>query len=99
MSSFSNGGLFSIFVKDITQSESATKKLLKTFYRLTVLITQRKPITPPDDFKRNPAGVVPPLCDITGDLEEVTNAVGECVLWMLRSMLFSPPKTDIVEQS
>ena len=75
VSSFSNGGLFSIFVQDITQSESASKKLLKTFYRLTVLITQRKPITPPDDFKRNPAGVVPPLCDITGDLEEVTNAV------------------------
>ena len=39
------------------------------------MITQRKPITPPDDFKRNPVGDVPPLCDITGDLEEVTNAV------------------------
>ena len=34
VSSFSNGGLFSIFVQDITQSESASKKLLKTFYRL-----------------------------------------------------------------
>ena len=76
MSSFGNSGLFSIFVKDITRSESATKKLLKTFSkRQVVLITQRKPITPLDDFKRNPADVVPPLCDITGDLEEVTNAV------------------------
>ena len=52
------------------------KKVAKIYSkRQVVLITQRKPITPPDDFKRNPAGVVPPLCDITGDLEEVTNAV------------------------
>ena len=56
--------------------KKVAKNLLLPLKKQVVLITQRKPITPPDDFKRNPVGVVPPLCDITGDLEEVTNAVG-----------------------